>query len=145
MQRRLFYIFSAVCLAVLISASSAQAQSLQRYEGNIPFDFNVGSDTYKAGLYTIDVSSSAGSVVWNLVDSNHKIVQTMAIMKNGAVSRNDRSRLIFDKVDDSYILSKMATPFYGLKLPKTYVTISVSAKNSSSAKPKAETVAVLLK
>ena len=56
-MKKLIQICTLLSLLVVFSIISANAQTVQRYEANIPFDFSVNGKTYEAGKYQLEISN----------------------------------------------------------------------------------------
>ena len=120
MKNLIVKISSLIVLAIILTVVSAQAQSLRRYQAQIPFDFKIGNKAYKAGNYIISVRKpiEAGT---NLTVENSKThnLRQMFVSKNGSRSLVDKTILMFDRYGDIYILRQMVSTDFGLTAPKS--------------------------
>ena len=61
MKRSLITILSLVVMSLMVSATSAYAQSYAK--ANVPFAFNVGPKRLPAGLYQIKITGRASDAI----------------------------------------------------------------------------------
>lgn len=139
-MKKFIQICSLLTLVVVFSVVSAKAQSVQRYEAEIPFDFNIGGKSHEAGTYTMRLSNSYGVKVMTLVDKENRILQNFYVLDRGdAAAKN--SFLRFVRNDEGLFLSKVFTP------TKSFVVPGAEGKSKSvkSGASVGETVSINLK
>jgi hypothetical protein len=101
-------VHKAVALAgllVLLTFSSALAQSDRQTIINIPFNFSVGEKSFPAGKYVIERNRQDSDTVWVI---RHKDNSGKAVMLTNPVRANDtqeETKLVFSRYDDLYFLS----------------------------------------
>ncbi len=108
-MKRFIQICSFLSLLILFSAVSAQAQSVNRFEGQIPFDFNIGQKSYKAGSYVIKIrKDSVRNTTLTLEDNKGNVLHTALVLENGSTSETN-PELVFNRYENQRFLSKIAT------------------------------------
>lgn len=93
-------------LLVLLTFSSALAQSDRQTIIHIPFNFTVGEKSFPSGKYVIERNRNNSDVVWVI---RHKDDIRSAILLTTPVRANDvveETRLVFNRYDDLYFLSE---------------------------------------
>lgn len=141
MKSLIVKISSSLVLAIILMVVSAQAQSLQQYRAQIPFDFKIGKKLYKAGDYIINVRSiNQLSAVLSVKNEKTRDLREMAVLTNGSRSLVNKTVLMFDRYGDQYVLTRMVSPDYGLSAPKSKAKTRIAQK---LGKPE-ESVAVVL-
>lgn len=142
-MKRFIQICSLLTLVVVFSAVSANAQTVQRYEAEIPFDFNIGSKSYEAGTYTMKLSNAFGVKVMTLINDQNRILQNFYVLDRGDSAKT--SFLRFNRSDDGLSLAKVFTP------EKSFSVVGADSKSKASKKAggasitNSETVSVRLK
>ena len=116
-MKRIIQMFSMLVLATVLFAVSAQAQSTDRIDAKIPFDFSIGSKSFKAGDYVLKVSKSETSgSTFQLVNKKGKVLESGTLSENGETSK-ESSRLIFEQNSDKQnFLSKVMIDNKGFSL-----------------------------
>ena len=115
-MKRVIQICSMLVLAAAFSVVSAQAQTLDRINAKIPFNFNVGDKSYDAGEYIIKTSRLSDSTVQvSLADSNGNTLQNFLVFSAGETA-GGKERLVFAVYNDRHYLSKILTNGKGLLL-----------------------------
>lgn len=129
-MKKLIQICTILSLLVVFSVVSANAQSVERIDAKIPFDFNIGKTTYKAGNYIIRVSKIAGSnTILSLEDENKNFLQNFVVLRNGNTS-DKKSLLLFNRYEDKVFLSQISTPGIGFRLSPTETERQIARKSS---------------
>jgi len=108
-----------------LAAISSYGQSAQ-YRGYVPFDFNARGKTLKAGNYDLRVVS--GGLLMQNKSGKRAIILGPAA--NNSSQTGDKGKLIFVRNGDSYALTEVATPAFGLKLKRTATSVNVAMSNS---------------
>ena len=113
-------------LGVLMFGSSALAQRVERViQANIPFDFNVGSQTFPAGNYSL--VSSAPALLALRDDTGHTLVK---VLTNAVETLNTPASptLQFNSVDGRFSLAQVWQQNYSigqqLQMPKAWTKIA---------------------
>jgi hypothetical protein len=142
-----------IAIAALLLAGSlvlnTQASMRMSVSANIPFDFYVANSKLSAGEYSISETNSGTSV---LLIQKKEGVDAAYVLAVGATpkSSRDSSKLVFNKYNEDYFLSKIWEPggetghdiSPSKKEQELGKTISENAKKHS---PHFQTVAVALK
>lgn len=105
-MKRTFFRFSAILAVVMLfTVASAGAEgSVQRYEFNVPFAFNVGNKTLPAGEYM--VSSGNDTVMVRSKDGKQTVIVLPARTRGSNNIRRD-IRLTFKSYGDRFYLSQI--------------------------------------
>src|SRR5215203_2701415 len=96
-------------LLVLLTFSSALAQSDRQTIIHIPFNFTVGEKAFQAGKYVIERNRKDSDTVWVI---RHKDDVGKAMLLTRPVRANDtqeETKLVFRRYDDLHILSEFWT------------------------------------
>lgn len=97
--------FALSGLLVLLSFSSALAQTDRQTIIHIPFNFSVGEKAFSAGKYVIERNRKDSDTVWVI---RHKDNSGKAVLLTRPVRANDtqeETRLAFHRYDDLYFLT----------------------------------------
>src|SRR5262245_7411230 len=130
MMKRIIQICSMLVLSAAFFVVSAQAQTVNRIDAKIPFDFQIGSKTYAAGEYVIKVSRSSADVAGDqLEDKNGKRLDSGLLAENGD---SGKSKLVFGRNENNdRVLSKVIVDDKGFSVLKTTLSKG-SAKGKAS-------------
>lgn len=115
-MKNLIRICSFLTLIVTFSFISANAQTVQRMEADIPFAFNVGAKSYDAGNYVLKLSERSMGKVVTLEDNDSKILNTFFVMDGFDSTSNNFLRFVRSS-DDSLYLSKIFTSNKSFRIP----------------------------
>ena len=121
-MKNLIRICSFLTLVVAFSFVSANAQTVQRLEADIPFSFNIGAKTYDAGSYVMRLSRATVGSQITLEDDKNNVLKTFYVLEKGdAPAKNSFLRFVRSE-DETMYLSRIFTPeksfaFTG-KIPK---------------------------
>jgi len=108
-MKKLIQITAILSLLVIFSAVSAQAQSVNRYEADIPFDFNIGQKSYPAGSYVVKTAKLSDSYVsLTLQDKEGNKLQTILVAASGNVS-GKQPELVFNRYENRRFLTQLLT------------------------------------
>jgi hypothetical protein len=108
-MKKLIQITAILSLLVIFSAVSAQAQTVNRYEANIPFDFNIGQKSYPAGIYVVKTAKLSDSCVSLTVqDKEGNKLQTILVAASGNVSKK-QPELVFNRYENQRYLAQLLT------------------------------------
>lgn len=109
-MKNLIRICTFLTLVVAFSFVSANAQTVQRFQADIPFSFNVGEKTYDAGNYVMRLSKATIGNKMTLEDDKNNVLRTFFVLERGdAPTKNSYLRFVRTE-DDSLYLSKIFTP-----------------------------------
>ena len=130
--------------AMLFAVVAAPAQTLAKYDADIPFDFTIGEETYEAGNYIISLKSpNYLATVLTIRKKKGRDLLVTAVTRNGNRSKKKKSRLVFDRYGDHYILNQVVSPGFGFSAPQSEPVIEVWVEEG--AKPKPDTVSLVLR
>lgn len=131
---------------MILSVSSAHAQSSREMTAKIPFSFIVVNKTFPAGEYSMTrlnpASDKAVLAIKSLDGRMSKVVLTMPVQ---ASATSESGKLIFTRYEDQYFLSQIWTPAdnTGLELPKSRSERSLLARNLAGERaPERTTIAL---
>ena len=97
-------------LLLLLTFSSAFAQSDRQTIIHIPFNFSVGEKSFTAGKYVIERNRKDSDTVWMIRRKDNlgkALILTRPVRANDTV---EETRLVFHKYDDLYFLAEFWTP-----------------------------------
>jgi hypothetical protein len=130
-MKKLIQICTILSLLVVFTAVSAFAQSGERIDAKIPFNFKIGDKSYKAGNYVIRVSKTAGGDVLSLEDENRNHLQTTVIARNGDLDLN-QSELLFNRYENEVFLSKILVPGKGFSVHQSKSEKQIARQNQNN-------------
>ena len=93
---------AAMGLFLMLAVAGVQAQSGNRIEVNITFDFSVAETDFKAGAYTVRRISSRDLVIRSADGKINAVVH--APLAIGIRDAKAGERLVFNRYDDRYFL-----------------------------------------
>lgn len=136
-------IVSIVALILMLTATTAYAQSNQIVKANIPFEFEMQGKTLPAGEYVLRRQDARGGI-WSLAG---KSVKSSAIhLLPITIDKNDRAetaKITFRRYGNRYFLAAAATTDYEITLPKSKREQAVQREFQSDNKlAKAEIVTI---
>jgi hypothetical protein len=136
MKKYLVSMLAILCLFVGIGVATASAQidSDETIEANIPYAFVIGDRTLPAGKYTIKVSDDMNL---NLLVVRSADGRTAAFFQTQDAQANETPRqteLVFNKIGDSYFLSQiwLAGSNQGAELEKSKAEQKLEAGGMTS-------------
>ncbi len=97
--------FALSGLLVLLTFSSAFAQSDRQTIIYIPFNFSVGEKAFTSGKYVIERNRNDSDTVWVIRRKDNvgkAVLLTRPVRSNDTI---EETRLVFSKYDDLYFLS----------------------------------------
>ena len=118
-MKRLIQTCSFVGL-LLVLMISAQAQISKTYRVQIPFDFNIGQESYKAGTYQVSVLENM-LVIRDKKNSSQKVLTTLS---EGAGKNFETPQFSFARVADKNVLVEIAGKNFDVKLEDTTTTMA---------------------
>ena len=107
MRKQIFMLAaSVVVLVTMAAATTAQAQTINQFTADIPFDFHVGGERFPAGEYTIRCLNPSSDVkVLQLRKTDGE--SSITLHTNSAAGRmNQKSRLVFSRYGNQYYFSQ---------------------------------------
>ena len=107
-MKKFIQICSLLTLVVVFSVVSTKAQTIRRYEANIPFAFNIAGKSYEAGTYTMKLSNAYGVKVMTLVNDQNRVLQNFYVLDRGDGAAKN-SFLRFIRNDGELSLAKVFT------------------------------------
>lgn len=144
MRKQAYTLIATIILAGFVAMSSAKAQSLAtgRLVANIPFEFNVGSQTLPAGEYTVrNIAQASANQVLQLRSRDGKV--SAIVQTRGVISGiQDSSRLVFQRSGDRYHFAQawMKGDRNGLETPRPHADRDMG--DYLAGVPKTRTVAL---
>jgi hypothetical protein len=101
----------------LVAAAAAFAQDSLQLKANVPFEFAVGSQTFPAGVYTVDAATPGSLIVKSADHHGGVIAMTTGVQTNAAPPR---AELIFTRYGSQYFLTQVwpGGTHLGRQLPK---------------------------
>lgn len=105
--RRAFILASFL---VLVTVSSASAQSDRQTIIHIPFNFSVGEKSFTAGKYIIQRNRKDSDTVWVIKRKDNVGSAVMLTQSVRANEPAENTRLVFNRYGDLYFLSEFWVP-----------------------------------
>jgi len=138
-MKRFIQIFSFLGLALIFSAATAKAQTVNKVDAKIPFNFSVGDKNYEAGDYKLKIQSiAAGGALVTIVDSEGNHVQSVLAVSTGNISIG-RPELRFDKQNGQRSLVGISLPTSGLQIAGSRAEAATLTRHKAkSAEPTAK-------
>ena len=97
---------TATLFGFLLLLPLAHAQVSQSIQGNVPFNFHVGSTVLSAGKYTVH-SLRSGSVVLQIQSSEAKGKGVMSLSIPVQANSGTNAKLVFHRYGSIYFLSQV--------------------------------------
>jgi hypothetical protein len=139
MKKKAIQIYSLIALLVGL-VLSAQAQINTQYRAYIPFEFNVGSETFPAGDYIIGATNPTTG--WSALTIRKKTGGEANFVNIIPKQENERSmisKLLFYRYGDRYFLAEITTPTLRGEFRKS----KDEKRLAKTQKPSRETVTIL--
>lgn len=102
MKRNLSTILSLVVMSLMVSATSAYAQSYAK--ANVPFAFSVGQKQLPAGTYEVKAEGTASNAI---MIRNTATGESALSVSRYEAPRSTEGKLVFNHVGDEYFLSQI--------------------------------------
>ena len=96
-------------LLLLLTFSSALAQSDRQTIIHIPFNFTVGEKAFPAGKYVIEQNRKDSDTVWVIRHKDNAGKALLLTRPVRSIDTIEQTRLVFSKYDDLYFLSEFWT------------------------------------
>lgn len=142
MKRNLFGALMTLVAAFAIAVPAAHAQSQITLSANVPFAFSADGKKLPAGAYDVrDVGARA-----TLIETKDGQSKVLGIYQYAGPSKAGETKLVFDKVGDSYFLREIwsSARGQGLAVPESKLEKEVRAAYRESGGG-AETVIIALR
>src|SRR5262245_20707088 len=138
MYAHLYRVITAFALLAVAIVPATQAQS-SMLKARVPFDFVVGEKTLPSGEYQVKAVNPTSVSIQSNDSSSSAMVLTSATQAGKIL---DVGKLVFNRYDDEYFLSKIWVPSSdtGRELRKSRLEREIAAR--SIEKPGATVVAV---
>lgn len=138
MKRTARHICLLVGVLLSLAVVSVQAQTATQYRGHIPFAFNVGQETFKAGDYVIALANPHSDQRTLLIRSAAgDFARLVMTLPKAPDARREAARLVFNCYGEHRFLVEMTTPTLGAKFRKG------DAERRNNRVPRRETVGLL--
>lgn len=96
-------------LLVLLTLTSALAQSDRQTIIHIPFNFTVGEKMFSAGKYVIESNRKDTSTVWVIRQKDGSGAAFVLTRPVYSVDPQEKTKLVFHRYEDLYFLSEVWT------------------------------------
>jgi len=93
-------------LILLVTVSSAYAQTDRQTPVNIPFNFSIGEKTMPAGKYLIRRNRKDSDTVWVIQNKESGEAALLLTRSVRATETEENAKFVFRKYDDVYFLSE---------------------------------------
>lgn len=107
-MKRLTQICSILCLVFAFSIISANAQTMKKVKADIPFDFNLRGNNYRAGNYKFRIADLRPGVRVYLTDNENNVLDTFLVTALGEAP-SGAAELVFNNYDGQRFLSRITT------------------------------------
>jgi hypothetical protein len=140
MKRSVFGALMTLIVAFSIAVPVVQAQQTIM-NAKVPFAFNIGDKQLPAGAYAVREMDRA-----TLIQSRDGETSVLGIYAYAGPSKDDETKLVFNKVGDHYFLAQIWTSVrgQGLALPESKLEKELRA-STSGPEGGVETVIVALR
>lgn len=129
MKKKIIESCALLILALFLASVPAEAQLSEVHSADIPFDFMIGNETYQAGRYTFRVEEiNQLASVLKITSAENDPLQDVAVLKNGSVSDDGITKLIFRRYGSMSVLGKIVAPKFGFNAPKAKMVKRLSRK-----------------
>ncbi len=105
MKKKIYSTFAMLSLSLLMAVVSVQAQSSGKLEVNIPFEFQIGSQTLPAGEYSIKRLTQNSVLVRSADGQRRAIAQTPKTIT--ADENGKQEKLVFNQYGNQYFLAQV--------------------------------------
>ena len=99
-------VIALAALIVLVTVSSAYAQTDRQTLVDIPFNFTVGQKAMTAGKYLIRRNRKDSDTVWVIQNKESGEAALLLTRSVHAVETQENAKFVFRKYDDLYFLSE---------------------------------------
>ena len=130
-------LFSVLTMVLLMASGAANAQlgSTKELRFNVPFDYNVGKATMKAGNCSIQPAGAPNALAIRCAGSEAKLALSRSVSGKTAME----TKLVFHKYGEQYFLTQIwiEGENTGAQLPRT------STENELMSKAEPDSVVIL--
>jgi hypothetical protein len=114
----------------LIAGAAAFAQDSMQLKANVPFEFAVGSQTFPAGVYTVDAATAGSLIIKSAEHHGGTITMTTGVQ---TIAAPPEAELIFTRYGSQYFLSQVwpGGTHVGRLLPKARRERELTGKAAS--------------
>ena len=125
MKRNMFGALMTLIVAFAVATPTVHAQSTI-LTANVPFAFNVGQQSLPAGAYAVRETDRA-----TLIESKDGHDKVLGLYPYAEPSKADETKLVFDKIGNSYFLREIWTSArgQGLEIPESNLEKELQAAN----------------
>ena len=144
MINKILQIGSLLFLVVTFAVVSVNAQKAVQLKAQIPFDFNIGKNNYKADGYSVvlkNPTENPATMMMQTVDGRN--LQIGFVLQSGKKSRAGKTTMTFNRYANQYFLAEINSTEFALALPKSKLERQV-AKNFKQKNLRPERVALIL-
>jgi hypothetical protein len=107
MKKKLYSTFARLSLVLVLGAASVQAQSRGKLEVSIPFQFQIGSQTFAAGDYSVKRPTQNSILVRSTDGKRSGIAQAPRALQAEAGEQATQEKLVFHQYGNQYFLSQV--------------------------------------
>ena len=143
MKRNIFGALMTLIVAFAIAVPTVHAQNAKMLSANVPFAFSADGKQLPAGAYEVREVGARATMI-ETQDGREKV---LGIYQYAGPSKATESKLVFDKIGDSYFLREIwtSTRGQGLALPESKREQEVRASLREAGNEGAQTVMVALR
>jgi hypothetical protein len=107
MKKQILSVCAAFLLIAAVGAVTAPAQSGNRLEANIPFDFIIGGKTLPAGTYAVTSPVESQNSVRLIRSAETRAAAVVMTVPTEPKTNRGPNQLVFHRYGDSYFLSQI--------------------------------------
>jgi len=140
-MKKLIQICSVFCLVFAFSIISANAQTT-KVKADIPFDFNLRGNNYRAGNYQLRITHLRPGVRVYVTDNENNILDTFLVTVAGEAP-SGAAELVFNNYGGQLFLSRITTRESIFTIIRTGAERQIAlSKKRAEKKPKTIAVAM---
>jgi hypothetical protein len=119
MKKQIVFPLLTMVLLMAVGSANAQLGSAHEVRANVPFDYQVGKATMKAGDCAITRAGNGDALAIRCNGSQAALILTGSVSSKPAPA----TKLVFNKYGDQYFLSQLwiEGSELGVQFPKTHV------------------------
>jgi hypothetical protein len=107
MKNKLYSTLAMLSLFLMLGVASVQAQSRGKLEVSIPFQFQIGSQTFAAGDYSVK-RLTQNSILVRSADGQKSVIALMPrAIQNEAGRKAAQEKLVFHQYGNQYFLAQV--------------------------------------
>ncbi len=107
MKRHAYRVFATLSLLLALGLTTINAQSFDRLEVNVPFQFTAGGKTLPAGAYTIRQVDTRRLLIESVDGDQSALILINTVQAKRFTSK---AKVIFNRYENSYFLSEVLGP-----------------------------------